>query len=31
MVKLGILYINDGMWENKRILSKEWVDKVINE
>ena len=29
MVKLGILYINDGIWENKRILSKEWVDKVI--
>ena len=30
MVKLGILYINGGIWKNERILSKEWVDLVIS-
>jgi len=25
MMKLGILYLNEGMWNGKRILSKEWV------
>ena len=29
MVKLGILFLNKGMWKNKRILSEEWVDIVI--
>ena len=29
MVKLGILYINDGVWRKTRILSKEWVDLVL--
>lgn len=29
MIKLGILYLNKGMWFNKRILSEEWVDLVI--
>lgn len=30
MVKLGILYLNKGVWKNTRILSEEWVDMVIN-
>lgn len=30
MVKLGILYINNGIWENERIISKEWIDLVIS-
>ena len=25
MAKLGQLYLNDGMWEGKQILSKEWI------
>ncbi|MBQ2891804.1 MAG: serine hydrolase [Bacilli bacterium] len=29
MVKLGILYLNKGIWKNERILSEEWVDMVI--
>lgn len=29
MVKLGILYINGGEWNGKRVISEEWVDKVI--
>lgn len=29
MVKLGILYLNDGVWQGERIISKEWVDLVI--
>lgn len=29
MVKLGILYVNDGIWENERILSCDWINKVI--
>lgn len=29
MIKLGILYLNKGMWFNQRILSEEWVDLVI--
>lgn len=30
MVKLGILYLNDGLWEGTRVLSKEWVDTVFS-
>ena len=30
MVKLGILFINNGIWENERIISKEWIDLVIS-
>ena len=26
--KLGLLYLRDGMWENKRFLSSKWVDFV---
>ena len=29
MVKLGILYLNNGLWKSEQILSKEWVDMVI--
>ncbi len=29
MVKLGILYLNKGMWKNKRIISEEWVNLVL--
>lgn len=30
MVKLGILYINNGMWKEKRIISEKWIDMVIS-
>lgn len=29
MVKLGILYLNKGMWKNERIVSEEWVNLVL--
>lgn len=29
MVKLGILYLNKGMWKKERIISEDWVNKVI--
>lgn len=29
MVKLGILFLNQGTYENERIVSKEWIDLVI--
>ena len=29
MVKLGILYINGGEWKGTRVVSKEWVDLVL--
>ena len=30
MVKLGILYLNKGMWKNIRIISEDWVDIVLS-
>ena len=30
MIKLGYLYLNNGIYYNQRILSKEWCDKAIN-
>ena len=30
IVKLGILYLNKGMWKETRVLSEEWVDMVIS-
>ena len=30
MVKLGILYLNKGMWKEERILSEEWINLVID-
>ena len=30
MVKLGILYLNKGMWKETRVLSEEWVNMVIS-
>lgn len=29
MVKLGILYLNRGVWEGERILSEEWIELVL--
>ena len=29
MVKLGILYLNKGLWKDTRILSEAWVDLVL--
>lgn len=28
MLKLGLLYLNSGLWENKQLLSKTWVEKA---
>lgn len=28
LARVGILYLNNGMWDGKRILSKDWVDWV---
>jgi len=28
MAKLGVLYMNKGLWEGKRILSEEWVNSA---
>jgi CubicO group peptidase (beta-lactamase class C family) len=30
MQKLGILYLQNGNWNNTQIISKEWVDKTSN-
>lgn len=30
MIKLGILYLNNGIWKNERIISREWIDLVIS-
>ena len=30
MVKLGILYLNGGMWKDTRVVSQEWVDIVLS-
>lgn len=29
MVKLGILFMNNGVWMNKRIISTEWINLVL--
>ena len=29
MLKLGILYLNKGIWRGTRILSEEWIDTVL--
>ena len=31
MAKLGLLYLNDGLYHGKRIISKGWVDTVLRE
>ena len=28
--RFGLLYLNNGVWDNKRIISKEWIDKSLN-
>ncbi len=30
MAKLGALYLRDGMWQERRILSREWVELVLS-
>lgn len=30
MVKLGILYLNKGVWKGERIVSEKWIDLVIS-
>ena len=30
MIKLGILFLNEGMWNSERIISKEWINIVIS-
>ena len=30
MLKVGVLFLNDGNWEGQQIISKEWVDKCGN-
>ncbi len=30
MLKVGVLFLNDGVWNGQRILSKEWIDKCGN-
>ena len=30
VVKLGILYLNKGMWKEERIISEEWVNLVLS-
>lgn len=30
MVKLGILFLNKGMWKDERIISDEWINLVLN-
>lgn len=30
MIKLGILYLNKGMWKEERIISEEWVNLVLS-
>ena len=29
MLKLGILYLNGGLWNGERIISQEWIDVVL--
>lgn len=31
MIKLGIIYLNEGVFEGNRYLSKEWIDTTIQE
>ena len=28
MVKIGVTFLNDGLWNGQRIISKQWVDKI---
>lgn len=30
MVKLGALYLNNGVWQGKRLISSEWISKAIS-
>jgi len=30
MVKIGVTYLNNGIWNGKRIISEQWVEKSAN-
>jgi CubicO group peptidase (beta-lactamase class C family) len=30
IAKLGYLYLNDGLWDGKQIVSKEWIEKATS-
>lgn len=30
MARFGLLFLNEGVWNGKRLLSKEWIEKVIS-
>jgi len=27
--RFGLLFLNDGKWQNKQLISKEWIDKAV--
>ncbi len=29
MLRFGFLYLNDGIWNNKRIISKSWIEESV--
>ena len=29
MARLGLLFLNDGKWKEKQLISKEWIDKAV--
>jgi CubicO group peptidase (beta-lactamase class C family) len=29
MARFGLLFLNDGMWDNERLLSRKWIEKSI--
>ena len=31
MLKFGILYLNEGIWQDQQLISKNWIDKSISE
>ncbi len=31
MAKIGQLYLDDGMWNGKQIVSTEWINEIIRE
>jgi len=30
MARFGLLFLNDGVWNGKRLLSKDWIEKAIS-
>lgn len=29
MAKFGMLYLNDGLWNGKQVISKEWIEQSL--